>query len=161
MVAVPEEQHRSYLQRAEVRLSTMHRIASAFLGGAGLTILFPFLFRDTFENLFGMPIQEAMNFLNGRSPGVDPQDLLYLGAVVAGSTSSTQLLYVSPLVAIFWLFQDLVGFYFSGNAPSFDDGYRRQAGAPTSFSRWVGSTRISFLMLSRRRLAFRAVRRHR
>jgi hypothetical protein len=93
-----------------------------------------------------MPIQEAMNFLNGRSPGVDPQDLLYLGAVV--------LLYVSPLVAIFWLFQDLVGFYFSGNAPSFDDGYPRfilralasprQAGAPTSpaqlrISRWVVS----------------------
>lgn len=87
MVAVPEEQHRSYLQRAEVRLSTMHRIASAFLGGAGLTILFPFLFRDTFENLFGMPIQEAMNFLNGRSPGVDPQDLLY--SPVATPTSPT------------------------------------------------------------------------
>lgn len=30
---------RAYLQRAEVRLSTMHRIAGAFLGGAGLLTL--------------------------------------------------------------------------------------------------------------------------
>lgn len=32
---------RAFLQRSEVRLSTMHRIANAFLSGAGLLVLFP------------------------------------------------------------------------------------------------------------------------
>jgi hypothetical protein len=39
---------RSYLQRSEVRLSTMHRIAGAFLSGAGLLFLFPIFFKDAF-----------------------------------------------------------------------------------------------------------------
>jgi hypothetical protein len=37
---------RTYLQRAEVRLSTMHRIAGAFLGGAGLLLLLPAFLRE-------------------------------------------------------------------------------------------------------------------
>jgi hypothetical protein len=42
---------RAYLQRSEVRLSTMHRIAGAFIGGAGLLILTPFFLKDITVNL--------------------------------------------------------------------------------------------------------------
>lgn len=37
---------RAYLQRAKAKLSTMHRIAGAFLGGAGLLLLLPTSLRD-------------------------------------------------------------------------------------------------------------------
>src|SRR5277367_1692075 len=36
---------RAYLQRAEVRLSAMDRVATAFISGAGLLVLFPIFFR--------------------------------------------------------------------------------------------------------------------
>ncbi len=36
---------RAYLQRAEVRLSTMHRVAGVLLNGAGLLFLFPVLLK--------------------------------------------------------------------------------------------------------------------
>ena len=41
------EAFRAFLQRAEVRLSTMHRIASAFISGAGLLLLLPLFRRDS------------------------------------------------------------------------------------------------------------------
>src|SRR4051794_10842436 len=37
---------RSYLQRSEVRLSTMHRVAVGFISGAGLLFLFPVFVKD-------------------------------------------------------------------------------------------------------------------
>lgn len=43
--------YRAFLQRGEVRLSTMHRVASAFLGGAGLLFLFPLFTRDFFKEI--------------------------------------------------------------------------------------------------------------
>src|SRR2546421_12600595 len=46
------QEQRAYLQRGETRLSTLHRVAGAFLGGAGLLTLLPVLFRETFSTLF-------------------------------------------------------------------------------------------------------------
>jgi hypothetical protein len=37
---------RAYVQRCEVRLSTMHRIAGAFVSGAALLILLPLFLKD-------------------------------------------------------------------------------------------------------------------
>ena len=37
---------RAFLQRCEVRLSTMHRVATALLSGAGILVLLPALERD-------------------------------------------------------------------------------------------------------------------
>ena len=37
---------RGFLQRCEVRLSTMHRVATALLSGAGILVLLPALERD-------------------------------------------------------------------------------------------------------------------
>jgi hypothetical protein len=41
---------RAFLQRGETRLATMHAIAAAFIGGAGLLALIPIVLRDAFEN---------------------------------------------------------------------------------------------------------------
>jgi hypothetical protein len=55
-ISIPEELEsriamRAYLQRAEVRLSTIHRVAGAFLSGAGILFLFPILFKDAIVGL--------------------------------------------------------------------------------------------------------------
>ncbi len=42
---------RAYLQRCEVRLSTMQRIAGVFLNGAGLLVLLPVFFKDAITNV--------------------------------------------------------------------------------------------------------------
>lgn len=42
---------RAYLQRGEVRLSTMHRVAGAFLSGAGLLLLLPVFAQDALNDL--------------------------------------------------------------------------------------------------------------
>lgn len=50
VTVLPDEQARfalrAFIQRAETRLSTMHGIAGAFIGGAGLLVLLPVLYRD-------------------------------------------------------------------------------------------------------------------
>jgi hypothetical protein len=38
---------RAFLQRIEVRLSTLHRVATALLSGAGLMVLLPAMARDS------------------------------------------------------------------------------------------------------------------
>ena len=38
---------RAFLQRCDVRLSTMHRVATALLSGAGILVLLPSVERDT------------------------------------------------------------------------------------------------------------------
>lgn len=58
----PAEQRaamRAYLQRAEVRLSTMHRVAGAFLNGAGLLFLFPVFLRDAFLIILGLVLTQT------------------------------------------------------------------------------------------------------
>ena len=37
---------RAFLQRCDVRLSTMHRVATALLSGAGILVLLPAVERD-------------------------------------------------------------------------------------------------------------------
>ena len=42
---------RAFLQRSEVRLSTIHRVAQALLGGSALVLLLPLFIRDGFPKL--------------------------------------------------------------------------------------------------------------
>ena len=42
---------RAFLQRSEVRLSTMHRVATALLSGAGILVLLPAVERDAVMNV--------------------------------------------------------------------------------------------------------------
>src|SRR5437870_4023402 len=96
---------RAYLQRAEVRLSTMHRVASAFLGGAGLLILFPVFFGGVISGLL-------RSFL-GPPPGVLPLISSFLLAATFCISVAT------PLYALYLLLRDLVHFYFVGHSPGF------------------------------------------
>ena len=42
---------RAYLGRGETRLSTMHRVAGVFVGGAGLLTLIPFFLKDVVTDI--------------------------------------------------------------------------------------------------------------
>jgi hypothetical protein len=91
---------RAYLQRAEVRLSTMHRIASAFVSGAALLILLPLFLRD------------ALSPIMGAVSGVFTETfvpMLYLVPLV--------IAFVIPIVSLFLLLKDLILFYFSASIP--------------------------------------------
>ncbi len=44
---------RSFIQRGEVRLSTMHRVAVGFLSGAGLLFLLPVFLKDGVLSIIG------------------------------------------------------------------------------------------------------------
>ena len=117
------EAHRSYLQRSEVRLSTMHRIAGSFLGGAGLLLLLPAFFRDPLTIVIAM-------FFKYAPPVTAAWDL--------GTTYGTMLLSIPILVAFlipvwaFWLLlKDLTHFYFTANIPN--SGELEKAGQDPAF----------------------------
>ena len=62
---------RAYLQRSEVRLSTMHRVASALLSGAGLMVLLPAVERDSVVSV-------VRALLTGRIDGVRILSLIHI-----------------------------------------------------------------------------------
>lgn len=88
---------RAFVQRAEVRLSTVHRVASALLSGAGLMVLLPAVQRDTVV----IVLRELLT-----GPG-DRVDVLLAVAVLMSV--------LVPLVALALLFRDLTTFYFHAN----------------------------------------------
>jgi len=49
---------RAFIQRGEARLATMHSVAAAFIGGAGLLVLFPLFFRDSAAPIFDLFLDE-------------------------------------------------------------------------------------------------------
>src|SRR5258708_10646405 len=70
---------RAYLQRCEVRLSTLHRIATAFIGGAGLLLLIPVFFKDAFDNLLSVMLSQIGNhFPTQGNAGILLTAILYL-----------------------------------------------------------------------------------
>ena len=100
---------RAYLQRAEVRLSTMHRIAGAFLGGAGLLLLLPTFLRDAPVKVFGV-INKAVPMLSTQWNLPPLLIMIMLGLPVVTA-------YTIPVYALWLLLQDLTLFYFSVNTP--------------------------------------------
>lgn len=107
---------RAYLQRSEVRLSTLHRIASAFLSGAGLILLIPIFFKDVIDNIILILLADAGNqFVRlGETPGMALTILMY--ALVC---YPLLLSLVIPLYAVFLLLKDIVHFYFTIYVPGF------------------------------------------
>ncbi len=85
---------RAFLQRCEVRLSTLHRVATALLSGAGLMVLLPAMMRDQIAGVMGTLLT------------VDPSLPHVLLALVAG------IVLALPLVVLFVLLGDLTRFYF-------------------------------------------------
>ena len=96
---------RAYLQRVEVRLSTMHRIASAFLGGAGLLILFPVFFNEAIAAILRALLVGATGVISSVTSA-----FLALPATLS--------LFI-PLYALYLLLRDLVHFYFVGHSPGY------------------------------------------
>lgn len=88
---------RAYLQRSEVRLSTVHRVASALLSGAGLMVLLPAIERDAV-------VVVLRHLLSGPARLID-------GLLVVAVLASIAV----PFVAIGLLLRDLTTFYFHAN----------------------------------------------
>lgn len=85
---------RAFLQRSEVRLSTIHRVATALLSGAGLMVLWPAFARDG--------VAAVLRTLTDGEVAVDGV-LLVVAFVVCCSV---------PVIALVIVFGDLTRFYF-------------------------------------------------
>ena len=101
---------RAFLQRSEVRLSTVHRVGQALLGGSALVLLLPLFLRDGFPKLTTLLIAAHDA---GQSP------LVYGGIGLAAFLSI-----LLPVVAIYLLVGDLLGFYFTSNTFGSSDSGR-------------------------------------
>lgn len=106
---------RSYLQRAEVRLSTLHRVAVSFISGAGLLVLLPVFFKEEIVVLIRIFLDHTMDFsaqLNGS------QGIIILALYVC-------LLYpfllslAIPVYAMYLMLKDVIHFYFTIYTPGF------------------------------------------
>ena len=92
---------RSFLQRSEVRLSTVHRVAQALLGGSALILLLPLFIRDGFPRMTTLLISSY--------------DAHQRWVVIVGIAVAAFLSVALPVAAIFLLVGDLLGFYFTSN----------------------------------------------
>jgi hypothetical protein len=106
---------RAYLQRTEVRLSTLHRIAVAFVGGAGLLILFPIFLKDEFGSLLRVFISYSVNSL----PMLPASDQWTAIAMLLLLAYPFMLSAVIPLYALYLLLKDIIHFYFTIYTPGF------------------------------------------
>lgn len=85
---------RAFLQRCEVRLSTLHRTAVALLSGAGLLVVLPVVARDAVSGVVRALI----------APGVRADSLFLVAAMAA--------VLAVPATALWYLFEDLTRFFF-------------------------------------------------
>ncbi len=88
---------RAFLQRCEVRLSTLHRTATALLSGAGLLVVLPIVAKDSMTGI-------VRSLVIGQRSVFDGLLLLAIGAVL-----------LVPGVALWLVFRDLTRFYFHAN----------------------------------------------
>lgn len=106
---------RAFLQRTEVRLSTLHRIATAFIGGAGLLILFPVFFREEIV----VVTSTLLHNLQQPFP-IDGMAAPFLIILLNISLAYSFVLSVAiPLYGFYLLIKDIVHFYFSIYTPGF------------------------------------------
>lgn len=108
---------RAYLQRCEVRLSTMHRVAVGFLSGAGLLFLYPVFLKDGVLYLVRALLEYQPN-LPATSPVLDTAGtvVLYLCLLYPFLLSLSL-----PALALILLLEDIVRFYFVSHPPTFPE----------------------------------------
>jgi hypothetical protein len=107
---------RSYLQRCEVRLSTLHRIATAFISGAGLLLLVPVFFKDAIKDIITILLEQHVN----QFPSLDPRIALVLTGLLFLSVLYPLLLSLAiPVYGVYLLLKDIVHFYFTIYTPGF------------------------------------------
>ncbi len=85
---------RAFLQRCEVRLSTLHRVATALLSGAGLMVLLPAIVKDQIVTVLRALLTDGTTL---------PHALL---------TGVAFVVLAVPLTVLFLLLGDLTRFYF-------------------------------------------------
>jgi hypothetical protein len=107
---------RAYLQRSEVRISTLHRIATAFVGGAGLLILIPVFFKDIIAGILEVIVQSLENQFPHQDPNVGIVLTLVLYALVMYPLILSLAI---PVYSLYLLLKDIIHFYFSIYAPGF------------------------------------------
>ena len=95
---------RAFLQRAEVRLSTMHRVATALLSGAGILVLLPAVERDTVLQVLRALLVGPVSWSRG-----------LLAVAVSASI-------VLSLTVLWFLIVELTRFYFHANHVVHDEG---------------------------------------
>jgi hypothetical protein len=99
---------RAFLQRGETRLGSMHAIAGAYIGGAGLLILIPLFFRDYIGPIVNLFFREIDNGLISISAvkSLSPDVLLTLWVLPFLCVLGI------PIYALYLLIQELVVLYF-------------------------------------------------
>lgn len=108
---------RAYIQRCEVRLSTLHRIATAFIGGAGLLLLIPVFFKDAFDNLLAVMLtQLGSSFVSLGTTGMLLTAVMYICLLYPLFLSLS-----IPLYGVYLLLKDIVHFYFTIYTPGFPE----------------------------------------
>jgi hypothetical protein len=108
---------RAYLQRCEVRLSTLHRIATAFISGAGLLLLIPVFFKDAIDTIISIVLTQASNLF----PHLGLQGLLVTGIAYLVIFYPLILSLSIPLYGVYLLLKDMVHFYFTIYTPGFSE----------------------------------------
>ncbi|MBZ0284689.1 MAG: hypothetical protein K8L97_28385 [Anaerolineae bacterium] len=108
---------RAYLQRCEVRLSTLHRVGQAFFGGAGLLVLIPVFFKDAVDSLIIALLTQTTNqFREFGSLGLIMTGVLFLCILYPLLLSLT-----IPLYGVYLLLKDIIHFYFTIYTPGFSE----------------------------------------
>ena len=88
---------RAFLQRCEVRLSTMHRVATALLSGAGILVLLPAVERDAVLQVMRVLLEGPVT-------------------VTRGLLAVSVLLSIALAIVVLWLLIiELTRFYFHSN----------------------------------------------
>lgn len=109
---------RAYLQRAEVRLSTLHRVATAFLSGAGLLLLTPIFFKDVVDQIMLILLDNTANQFTALGSGLG---WLLTLALFASLLYPFLLSLFIPLYGVYLLLKDIVQFYFTIYLPGLSE----------------------------------------
>lgn len=107
---------RAYLQRCEVRLSTLHRVGVSFVSGAGLLLLIPVFFKDVVDAILEILLRNADNHFTGfgQVGGWIMTALLYVALIYPFLLSL-----IIPIYGVYLLLKDVVHFYFTTYMPGF------------------------------------------
>lgn len=108
---------RAYLARAEVRLSTMHRVGVGFLSGAGLLILLPIFLNNGVLFI----IRSILDFTPPVSIGLAGEQSIAIIVIYLCLFYPFLLSLCLPAVALLLLLKDIVRFYFVASPPGFSD----------------------------------------
>lgn len=111
---------RAYLQRCEVRLSTLHRVVTGLISGAGLMVLVPVFFKDAVSGIIQLLLQ-------GFVPMLERHGTLAALLVYAAMLPVMYVLLFIPVRALYLLFKDIIDFYFGLHTP----GFPREVETPT------------------------------